>query len=564
MSAFSEPTFSCFATPSLQQGFANLSTEQKYAFAKFTRGQNLFVTGPGGTGKTRLIQFMVEYMNSIGKSYQVCALTGCAATLLNCKAKTIHSWSGVKIAKGNAEDIIRRVVRGRSYPKAWRGVEVLIVDEVSMMSSKMFDLLDRIGRIMKKCNAKPFGGIQLIFTGDFFQLPPIPDHDDPSSGEFCFQHLKWVSTFKPADCIELKTFFRQTDPAYISILQEVRRGTISEPNIELLKTRLMRGLPTEPKNGVIPTKLFPVRAKVETINETSYARLEGEERVYHFNVTTKAKVRLDNGALLSTAELAHCEDLTQEQLSHEVDALITSLFTEKTLRLKTGTLVMCTANIEMDRGICNGSQGVVVGYAEVAAAVLPEDLMRKTSSAPQLVPVVRFANGVTMKVAPYPRQSEEFPCVIVAQLPLCLAWALTIHKIQGATLDMAEMDIGRSIFAEGQSYVALSRVKTLDGLYLSEFNSTKIRANPLVVGFYDSFPKMGEDEMCRETLAILSKTPVAVSPIELKQTKMNTFITNSSNPFSEFSNYSELREEEPIPVEEKKDPTIKTIKLSKY
>jgi hypothetical protein len=163
-----------------------------------------------------------------------------------------------------------------------------------------------------------------------------------------------------------------------------------------------------------------------------------------------------------------------------------------------------------------------------------------------------------MKVAPYPRQSEEFPCVIVAQLPLCLAWALTIHKIQGATLDMAEMDIGRSVFAEGQSYVALSRVKTLDGLYLSEFNSTKIRANPLVVGFYDSFPKMGEDEMRRETIAILSKTPVAVLPIELKQTKMNTFM---ETPFKQFEN-NELREEEPIT--EQKDPTIKTIKLSRY
>ena len=558
MSAISEPTFSCLSTPSLQQGYSNLSTEQKYAFAKFLKGQNLFVTGPGGTGKTRLIQFLVEYMNSIGKSHQVCALTGCAATLLNCKAKTIHSWSGVKLAKGNPEDIIRRVVRGRCYPKAWRGIEVLIVDEVSMMSSKMFDLLDRIGRIVRKCNAKSFGGIQLVFTGDFFQLPPIPDHDDPSTGEFCFQHPKWATTFKPADCIELKTFFRQTDPAYISILQEVRRGSISAPNIELLQTRLMRGRPTEPKNGVVPTKLFPVRAKVETINESSYLKLEGEERVYHFNVTTNAKTHLDNGAVLSPAELAHCEDLTQEQLSHEVDVLITSLFTEKTLRLKVGTLVMCTANIDVDRGICNGSQGVVVGYGEAATAILPEELMRKPTSTPQMVPVVRFANGLTMKIAPYPRQSEEFPCVIVAQVPLCLAWALTIHKIQGATLDMAEMDIGRSIFAEGQSYVALSRVKTLDGLYLSEFNSTKIRANPLVVEFYNSFPQIGEDEMCRETLAILSKTAVAVSPIELKQTKIKTLLPTECpgpNPFSSFEN---LREEEP------KDPTIKTIKLSRY
>ena len=578
-----------FSTPNLDHGFSTLSVEQKHAFAKFTQGHNLFVTGPGGTGKTRLIQFMVEYMNSIGKSYQVCALTGCAATLLNCKAKTIHSWSGVKLAKGDPEDIIRRVVKGRSYPKAWRGVEVLIVDEVSMMSRKMFDLLDQIGRTTRKCNAKSFGGIQLIFTGDFFQLPPIPDHDDPTSSEFCFKHPRWGKTFKPENCIELKTFFRQTDPTYISILQEVRRGTISPANIVHLQSRLTRGRVTEPKNGVLPTKLFPVRSKVETINESSYEKLEGEEKIYRFSVTTKATTRIDSGVALSSAELAHCEELTSEQLSHEVDNLITSLFTEKVVRLKIGTLVMCTANIEVDRGICNGSQGVVIGYGEATASILPDELMTKKSG-PSIVPIVKFANGVIMKVSPYQRQSEEFPCIVVSQVPLCLAWALTIHKIQGATLDMAEMDIGRSIFADGQSYVALSRVKTLDGLYLSEFNSTKIRANPLVIEFYDSFPQVGEEEMSRQTVEILSTMRPPVHAVEMKQTQMQSFIP-TPNPFSVFSNKpaDELREEEPAHsgentnktrsplqmddgslhihrsfTEMNKDPTVKTIKLSKY
>jgi len=566
MSEIFEPSFPCFSTPNLQKGFSSLSVEQKYSFAKFLQGHNLFVTGPGGTGKTRLIQFMVEYMNSIGKPHQVCALTGCAATLLNCKAKTIHSWSGVKLAKGNPEDIIRRVVKGRSYPKAWRGVEVLIVDEVSMMSRKMFDLLDQIGRTVRKYAAKPFGGIQLVFTGDFFQLPPIPDYDDPTSGEFCFQHPKWGKTFKPENCIELKTFFRQTDPAYISILQEVRRGSISPSNIDLLQSRLTRGRVTEQKNGVFPTKLFPVRTKVDTINETSYEKLEGDEKTYRFSVTTKAKTRIDTGALLSQSELAHCEELTSDQLSQEVDNLITSLFTEKVVRLKIGTLVMCTANIEVDRGICNGSQGIVVGYAEATTTILPDELMaKKTGPASALVPVVKFANGVTMKVAPYQRQSEEYPCIVVAQIPLCLAWALTIHKIQGATLDMAEMDIGRSIFAAGQSYVALSRVKTLDGLYLSEFYSSKIKANPLVVEFYDSFPEIGEEDMSKQTMEILTNIRPVVHAVEMKQTSMNHFMP-TPNPFSMFSNNpsDELQEEEGIHSEEKKDPTIKTIKLSKY
>jgi ATP-dependent DNA helicase PIF1 len=564
MSAIIEHPYACFATPSLQEGFKTLSIEQKYAFAKFARGQNVFITGPGGTGKTRLIQFMVEYMNSLGKTHQVCALTGCAATLLKCKAKTIHSWSGVRLAKGNPEDIIRRVIRNKCHTKSWRGVEVLIVDEVSMMSRKMFDLLDQIGRSIRKQNARPFGGVQLVFTGDFFQLPPIPDYDDPASGEFCFQHPKWEKTFNPEDCIELKTFFRQTDPAYISVLQEVRRGSISSQNIALLQTRLMRGRETEPQNGVLPTKLFPVRAKVESINATSYAKLEGEERIYHFSVTTKAKTHIDTGAVLSPTEMEHCEQLSSEQLSAEVDNLIASLFTEKIVRLKIGALVMCAANIDVERGICNGSQGVVVGYAESVSAVLPEELARKNT----IVPLVQFANGVTMKVAPHQRQSEEYPCIIVSQIPLCLAWALTIHKIQGATLDMAEMDIGRSIFAAGQSYVALSRVKTLEGLYLSEFNSTKIKANPLVVEFYNSFPQIGEEEQCKETDKILcglfktsaTSTKIASSqPIaEKKQTNMTVFMTATTttnptgeNPFEQFN--------APPP-----DPTIKTIKLSRY
>ena len=570
MSVVSEPTFDCLSTPSLQQGFNALSVEQKYAFAKFAQGHNVFITGPGGTGKTRMIQFMVEYMNSIGKSFQVCALTGCAATLLNCKAKTIHSWSGVRLAKGNPEDIIKRVVRNKSLVKSWRGIEVLIIDEVSMMSSKMFDLLDQIGRSMRRNGTKPFGGIQLVFTGDFFQLPPIPDQDDPTTGDFCFQHPRWGSTFKSSDCIELKTFFRQTDPAYISILQEVRRGTISGPNIELLQTRLMRGENlTEPRNGIIPTKLFPVRSKVETINNTSYAKLEGEERIYPFSVTTKAKTHIDTGAQLSFVELEHCEELTSDQLSHEVDNLITSLFTEKTVRLKVGALVMCTVNLDVDRGICNGSQGIVIGYADSNVAILPDELTQKPGST-QLIPLVRFSNGVTMKVSPHQRQSEEYPCIIVSQIPLCLAWALTIHKIQGATLDMAEMDIGRSIFAPGQSYVALSRVKTLDGLYLSEFHSTKIKANPLVVEFYLTFPKMEADEMQTNTTTILSKIHRHHSmpqPTEMKQSNMTSFLTNtSSNPFSVFNhNPTELCSEEfelkETPI---KDPTVKTIKLSKY
>lgn len=554
---------SCFPTEELRAGFQTLSSEQKYAFAKFAQGRNVFVTGPGGTGKTRLIQFMVEYMNAHGRPHQVCALTGCAAVLLNCRAKTIHSWSGIRLGKGNINDIVNRVVRNRCMAKNWKSTEVLIVDEVSMMSSKMFEILDQIGRAIRKNPGKPFGGIQLVFTGDFFQLPPIPDYEDPMSGQFCFQHPRWAATFKSADCIELSTFFRQTDPTYISILQEVRRGKITEASADLLEQRVNKR-PAVAKDGIVPTKLFPIRSKVDYINDTMYSKLGGDERIYQISVKTNAKTHIDSGNPLTFEETARCEELMPEQMSREVDLLISSLLTEKVVRLKLGAFVMCSANLDVERGICNGSQGVIVDFAET---VLQEDLTQKTI----IVPVVRFANGVTMRITPHPRQSEEYPCIIVSHIPLCLAWALTIHKIQGATLDMAEMDVGKTVFAEGQTYVALSRVKSLDGLYLSEFNPLKIKASPLVTEFYGSFPAMSDSDMTATTNQILSTLTITARASALKQTKLGTANANSTATVKKMDNtltsifkrfeHKPEGDDDNAKEEPKKDPTVKTIRL---
>jgi hypothetical protein len=200
-----------------------------------------------------------------------------------------------------------------------------------------------------------------------------------------------------------------------------------------------------------------------------------------------------------------------------------------------------------------------------------EDLAQKAV----IVPVVRFANGVTMRITPHPRQSEEYPCIVVSHIPLCLAWALTIHKIQGATLDMAEMDVGKTVFADGQTYVALSRVKTLDGLYLSEFNPLKIKASPLVTEFYNSFPAISNTIMAETTNQILSQVTMKVkSATTLKQTKLgsikakNAAINNAfasaaadrPNIFRQFAHKQEDNKDE-LQEEPKKDPTVKTIRL---
>jgi len=168
-----------------------LSPEQQYAFEKFKRGENLFITGPGGTGKTKLIQTFVEYMSINNIKFQVCALTGCAAVLLgNCKARTLHSWAGMGLANGPKDKVIQKIIKNRRTISGWNKVKILIIDEVSMMSKKVFEIIEQAGRNIKK-NPLPFGGIQVIFTGDFFQLPPVGNIEEEDTCKFAFESEIW-------------------------------------------------------------------------------------------------------------------------------------------------------------------------------------------------------------------------------------------------------------------------------------------------------------------------------------------------------------------------------------
>jgi ATP-dependent DNA helicase PIF1 len=462
----------------------SLSIDQRYAFVKFKQGKNIFVTGPGGTGKTRFIQHLVSHMKHSGVSYQVCALTGCAAVLLHCGAKTIHSWSGIYLGKGSIDENVKRILKNKNVVKSWKKTNVLIIDEVSMLSQKYFELLDEIGRTVRR-DPRPFGGIQLVFTGDFFQLPPVKDDTCPYSSAFCFESPKWETIFPPENCIELTTFFRQTDVKYIEILQQIRRGYIEVENADILQKHVKRPYNAEANGGCIPTKLFPTRAKVDTVNNVMFNQLDEDEYEYDYSFSTNNLTYLETGKLLSLEDKLKCSKLTTLEINNEVNNLLTNIQTAKTVSLKKGAIVMCTTNISVEDGICNGSQGVVIDFVESPT--------RETAS--MTVPLVRFANGRTMKIVPFHRQSDEYPCISVSQIPLCLAWALTIHKIQGATLQMANIDIGKDIFEYGQTYVALSRIKSLDGLYISEFYPHKIKANPTVIEFYRSFPEISVETM---------------------------------------------------------------------
>ncbi len=460
-------------------GFSELSIEQKYAVCKIDKGQNVFITGPGGTGKSRLIQYLHDRFKRSKRKFQICALTGCAAVLLQCGACTIHSWSGIRLGKESPDVIISRIIRNRNLAKTWRNIQILIIDEVSMLSSHIFELLDEIARALRK-NREPFGGIQMIFTGDFYQLPPVGDN-----AIFCFESPLWTRTFRHENCVVLRKIFRQNDTKYIEILQQIREGKLTPENSEILHSKVNRQYLPEEHNGCPITRLFPVRSKVDNVNITQFNEIDKEAYEFEYIVKTNCAAYLDTNAIIELEDVVKCRDLSETDIEHEVKDLLSQTQTPDTLCLKIGAAVMCTSNIDIPNGICNGSQGVIVNFVE----------SHNTKDIFSEIPLVQFANGIRMCIHTNYRHSLKYPTIAVGQIPLCLAWALTIHKIQGATMRMAEIDIGKGIFEFGQTYVALSRIQSLDGLYLSSFHPDKIRTNPKVIAFYDSLPNVSDMEM---------------------------------------------------------------------
>lgn len=454
----------------------HMSAEQILAFEKYKSGQNVFITGPGGTGKSALIREIYRHANNSGHNIQVCALTGCAAVMLDCKAKTIHSWAGIGIATGDIDRIVDRVDKNFLKKKDWRQTRTLIVDEVSMMSKRLFDILDLVGKTARKCHSRPFGGIQLIFCGDFYQLPPVggSNSDDPDNARFCFESESWFHTFPKENHIQLKQIFRQNDPVYCQILNQVREGRITRRTDEILKSRVGVLLPEFSEDGTPQTKptiLYATRSRVDDINRLEMEKLtildpDSQSYKYELKYVTDLPVS-EKERQLRAAQ-------SQERISTELFNLKNSILCDDTIHLRVGAQVMCVINMEESvttsaTPICNGSQGVIVR-------------MSNTSVPP--LPVVRFNNGLEMTVNYHTWMSENIPGIGVSQLPLILSWAITIHKSQGATLERCIIDIGDRVFEAGQSYVALSRIKSLEGVSIMSYDVTRILVNKRVKAFY--------------------------------------------------------------------------------
>jgi ATP-dependent DNA helicase PIF1 len=420
-----------------------LTHEQKYALYCALEEKNMFITGSAGVGKTFLIKKIVNALQIRGKKVEATAMTGAASVLIN--GKTLHSWAGIGIGTKNVEDYIKKIKTNYGLKNRWLHIKCLIIDEVSMLDVELFEKLHLIAQAIRY-NQKFFGGIQLILVGDFSQLPPISKNKKIN---YCFQSSLWENI---KHTIMLTTIIRQKNLDFQKCLQEVRINKCSEKTLELLNSRV--GLEYNEKSDIIPTTLFTTRENVSNMNNKNLLKLKQEIHKYQ----------------------AHCKVLHKESkvkketIKREMDFLLQNAIYEIELEICIGAQVMLLIN-GLDSSLCNGSRGVVTGFSNG-------------------LPIVKFLNGkeITIEKQMYEYEQPLYK-VGIKQIPLKLAWAITIHKSQGSTLDYAVVDIGSNIFEYGQTYTALSRLKDINSLYITNFNPKKIKTHSKVIEFYDKLEK---------------------------------------------------------------------------
>jgi ATP-dependent DNA helicase PIF1 len=372
-----------------------------------------------------------------GKNIAITATTGPAAVLLN--GTTLFSYLGIGLGNASSDLLIIQIKKNKFFLKRWNDLDVLIIDEISMMSPELFDKLELVARSIRR-NPRPFGGIQLILTGDFFQLPNINQKD-----MFCFDATSWNDCIG-SNVICLNINYRQEDDdLFQKCLSEVRYGTLSDETMAILKERENVILTNE--FGIIPTKIYSLNLNVDEENETQINKLfEKDNNLQFYNY------ELDYEVFKKVTML-------EEKIRKSCNAPFT-------LELCKGAQVMLLYNMDIESKLVNGSRGIVIGFEN-------DD------------PIVKFMSG---KVRVIPRKVWEIEenneiVISVSQIPLKLAYATTVHRSQGATIDYAEVDM-EGIFEYGQAYVALSRVKSLAGLSIKKFNPLVIKAHPKVIKFY--------------------------------------------------------------------------------
>jgi hypothetical protein len=402
-------------------------------------GVHVFLTGEAGSGKTHVVNAYAAYLREHEVGFAVTASTGIAATHI--RGMTIHSWSGIGIHSALTDDEVRRIAENRYVVKRIRKASVLIIDEISMLDGRILSLVERVCRKARR-SGLPWGGLQVVLVGDFFQLPPVSVDGD--AAQFAFQSSAW-DALSPAVCY-LTEQHRQEDDRFLEILSAIRGGTFSEEHRIRVESRMMTAedLPEEDM-----TRLFSHNANVDSINGAELRKLPG--KTYSFVMSSRGPDNL-------------------------VEALKRGCLSPERLDLKEGATVMFTKN-NPGEGYVNGTLGIVTGFESA----------RK-------YPIVRTRDGERVTVEPAEWTIDEGDEVLakISQLPLRLAWAMTIHKSQGVSLDSAVMDLSQT-FEFGQGYVALSRVRRLSGIHLLGMNEKAFLVHPVITEQDRTFRNLSDE-----------------------------------------------------------------------
>ncbi len=399
---------------------------QAQALSVLLTGANVFLTGPPGAGKTYVLNEFIKRARKQGKTVAVTASTGIAATHLS--GTTIHSWSGLGIRDSLTQHDHDWLAANDRLRKRYNATDILVLDEVSMLHGSRLDMINQACKLLRQ-NDEPFGGMQVVLVGDLFQLPPV----SPGRDVFDFAHLSTAWQELNLEICYLTEQHRQSEDGLLELLTALRSGDFEESHYELLRSRMGHD-----PSGVTITRLYTHNADVDTINDRHLKALDTESKTY---------------AMATKGSQA------------KKDQLIKSVLAPEKLQIKIGAEVMFVAN-KFAEGFVNGSRGTVVGFKDHWPLVKLLD------------------NGRVIKVEPHTWSLTEDGRVRaeVSQLPLRLAWAITIHKSQGMSMDAAEINLSQA-FTPGMGYVALSRVRSLDGVYLLGLNQTALLLHPDIYEF---------------------------------------------------------------------------------
>lgn len=406
-----------------------MNASQQAAFnAIIVEKKSIFLTGPAGTGKSFVINQVKQWASENNVQYTITALTGCAAVLIG--GRTLHSTLGLGLGDKPVEQILYKLKRcNKLLYSRLAQLQLLVIDEVSMMSDELFEKASEVLCAIRN-NPAPFGGVQVVLSGDFCQLGPV-------TGKFCFQSPLWNKVI--TDVCPLTEVVRQSqDGMFLKILHYLRKGKCTKKMLD----KLLACANNKFDESIKPTKLYARRATVDRINQDEYNKLVdagASEKVYG--------IRASTGTIRGQESLVWA---SQIGVQNEVKLCI-------------GAQVVVTANIDQDAGIINGTRGVVVDVGHE--------------------PTIQLLNGSIVAIKPR-KMKDDTELLEIEYLPLQYAWAITIHRSQGMTLDAAEIDLGNSIFAHGQAYTALSRVRNLKSVCIVRVDASSFRIDKSVKAFY--------------------------------------------------------------------------------